>query len=140
MKYTYIKVVDPHNGSVSFEVTWRLPEEEQGATYLRGINATVLYPLNGDGLEIKKNASRNAGTFVAGVAKYNGTYKAVVVWEDTYPPVKSIDYPGYLALEQGWLRTSYPYSYGTYVGIGMSSCGIVIVGVGLTIGRKKREK
>jgi hypothetical protein len=103
-KYFYIKITGPNNGNFIYELTYMVPEGQYRLTILN----VSLYSHTGDDLVVTHNiaeVSRRYGyTIVAGLTKYEGVYRATILWEDTYPPITENDKPSYFGLFRAYVR------------------------------------
>jgi hypothetical protein len=135
-KLIYVEVVDPNNGSSRYELEYTI-NPSYPTHGLQGINFTVLAV--GDGLvPPEKNAPKFGEiTFVAGTAKYNGTYVARIALID--PPVQDYDKPSYFALFRGYHKTVQPYSSFLYVGLTTLPVGSILLIYGFS-SKKRKEK
>jgi hypothetical protein len=139
-KYFYIKITGPNNGNFIYELTYTVPEGQYRLTILN----LSLYNSTGDDLVVKHNVaevSRKAGyTIVAGLANYEGVYRAIIMWEDTYPPITPNDKPSYLGFFRGHYQLVQPYSSSIYIGAAIIPFGGVLIYYGAKSEKKRRHR
>jgi hypothetical protein len=134
-----VNITDPKNTVSAYQLQYTFQQSDVTHRLL-AYNLTEWAV--GTGINPKAPVTESGITFIAGVAKFNGTYVANITWvgSDVLQYRATSYKPGYFALWKAVAYETYPYRSLLYVSFATIPAGSIFVGYGLNKNNRKSKK